>query len=84
MTSDDSASDKFTDTRKDEVGDISDIDSVKSCCAGDRVINRKKESSPAKRSEPESKCSGSHREYDELPSAASDSLNEVIPLHFTE
>ena len=84
MSCNNSAADKFANSRKDEVGYVSDVDSVEGGRAGDAVVYREKESSPAKRSEPESKCSGSHREYDELPSAASDSLNEVIPLHFTE
>ena len=84
MTGDDSATDKFADSWEYKVGYVSDVDSVEGGRAGDAVVYREKESSPAKRSEPESKCSGSHREYDELPSAASDSLNEVIPLHFTE
>ena len=84
MTSDDPATHKFSDTWKNEVGDVADVDSVECCCACDAVVDREKESSPTKCPEPESECTSCHGQKDILPSAASYSLNEVIPLHFAE
>ena len=84
MTSDDSASDKFTDTWKNEVGDVADVDSVESGRAGDAVVNRQEKSSPTEGTKPESKCAGSHGEDYELPSAVLYTVDKISPFDISE
>ena len=81
---DDSASYEFADAGEYEVGDVSDVDAVEGCDAGDAAVDRQQELAPADGPEPEGRRTCGHGQDDELPSAGFQLLAEISPFYLSE
>ena len=81
---DDTTSYEFADAGEYEVGDVAYVYTIEGGGATDAVIDRKEKLTPTDASEPECKRTCSHGQKDEFPSAASELLNKILPLHFAK